>query len=374
MLCQSAHETEFPATGLEGNAAAHSQTVRGTSDERLQLYDGPPSGGARRGAKLAETPAILLRGGSGHRRAGQPIDNEALGEGSLDTKTKLRTLSLMRTFLVSSLCLLAALVAVSVTAANPESVAPSGTIAAGGPGIRGIYLIPASGRPPRRVGAPDGPVESVDFSPDGRRVAFAGSNGLWVMRRDGSRAKLIFDTRRKQYVPTQVAWSPDGRRLVFISNEQLFTISATGIGIKWLTTGAAAPDWSADSRRIVFVRNPARSTGVGMISSIDSDGHNLRAIVRGADPDVSPDGSKLVFWRSGGGIYVVPIGGGRPKLVLRHGLHPEWSPAGRHLAFARHVFCDAACEDRVFIAPANGGKAKAYGPWIVDIGPLSWSR
>ncbi len=220
VLCQSAHETEFPATGLEGNAAAHSQTVRGTSDERLQLYDGPPSGGARRGAKLAETPAILLRGGSGHRRAGQPIDNEALGEGSLDTKTKLRTLSLMRTFLVSSLCLLAALVAVSVTAANPESVAPSGTIAAGGPGIRGIYLIPASGRPPRRVGAPDGPVESVDFSPDGRRVAFAGSNGLWVMRRDGSRAKLIFDTRRKQYVPTQVAWSPDGRRLVFISNEQ----------------------------------------------------------------------------------------------------------------------------------------------------------
>ncbi len=291
----------------------------------------------------------------------------------LDRRDSPRTLSLVRT-VVLSLCLVAALVAVSATAAKPESPAPKGTIAVWGPGYpTRIYLIPAGGGPAHRVVAPDAPDGWIDFSPDGRRIAFAGGNGIWVMARDGSRAKLIFDTRRKSYDPAQVAWAPDGRRLAFTSHEQLFTISTSGTGLSLVTNAAADPEWSADSRRIVFVRNPTESTGVGMISSIESDGRNLRGIVVGADPDVSPDGSKLAFSRSGA-IYVAPLRGGKPKLVLRKGSNPEWSPQGRYLAFTRIVFCgDAACDGRVFIAPAAGGKATAHGPRLVDIGPLSWS-
>jgi len=67
--------------------------------------------------------------------------------------------------------------------------------------------------------------------------------------------------------------------------------------------------------------------------------------------------------------------GGKPKLVIRNGERPEWSPDGRYLAFTRQVVCgDAVCSGRVFIVRATGGKARAIGPEIFDIGPLSWSK
>ncbi len=293
----------------------------------------------------------------------------------MDSHSRRRTLGLVRVFLPGGLSLVSAVVAVSATTGG-GSAGPSGTIAAWGPGYpERIYLIPAGGGPVRRVITPDAASDGADLSPDGCRIAFAGFNGIWVMRRDGSRARLIFDTRRQPYFPRRPAWSPDGRKLVFESQDELVTISASGTGVRRLTTGAAQPDWSADGRRIVFVRNPSRSTGVGMISSIGTDGRGLRPIVRGAEPDVSPNGSKLAFFRPNGGIGVVPIEGGRRKLVLRNGGSPERSPDGHHLAFTRWVSCGhAACAGRVFVAPASGGKAKAYGPEIVDIGPLSWSR
>jgi Tol biopolymer transport system component len=276
------------------------------------------------------------------------------------------------------ICFASALVALTVTGCGAGSGGPRGTIAVADDTL---YLIPASGGYARRVtvAIADGPLGGVDLSPDGRRIAFAGESGIWVMRRDGSRARLIFDTRRALYNPGNVAWSPDGRRLAFDSYlsgvYEVFTISAGGASVRLVATAASQPAWSPDGRRIVFVREPD-----GIIYTIGVDGRGLRAIVRGVEPTVSPDGLKLAFGRRArpgyaGGIYVVPIAGGRPKLLARGGSYPEWSPDGRYLAFTRIVECGhAACSDRVFVVSAAGGSARAYGPKIVDLGPSSWSR
>lgn len=110
-----------------------------------------------------------------------------------------------------------------------------------------------------------------------------------------------------------------------------------------------------------------------LIQSIEIDDRKVRSIVRGRDPDVSPDGAKLAFAQRKG-IYVMPLEGGKPRLIITRGEHPEWSPDGRYLAFTRRVKCgEAGCSGRVFLVRATGGRARAIGPRIFEIGPLSWS-
>lgn len=258
------------------------------------------------------------------------------------------------------------------------------------PGPGGVIAVPAEVDSPviflvyprsgitRRVTAPDY-VLSVDLSPDRRRLAVAGTTGVWVMRLDGRGAKRIVDLRNQRFGASDVEWSPEGRRLAFVRGRTLFTASADGANIKRLVQHADSPDWTPDGRRIVFVRNPDASSGNGIVASIRTDGRALKRVVRAGKwygPRVSPDGSRLAFYRSGSsGIFVSSAHGGPVRRLLASGSQPEWSPDGRFIAFARNTRCGhAVCEGRIFVVDANGGKARGYGPVITDIGALSWSR
>jgi Tol biopolymer transport system component len=258
-------------------------------------------------------------------------------------------------------------------AGGTSAAGPTGTIAvAGGTKPRTIYVIsPASGRT-RTVRAPDVSI-NLDLSPDGARIAIAGSTGLWVMNRDGSRA------RRIGAGAGDVVWSPGARRLAIVRDELLLTVASGGGRATRVTAHAEAPDWWPDGKRILFVRNPERSSRDGVVSAIGAGGRDLRRIVANGTwygPRVSPDGSRLAFYRNGvPGIYVASTRGGRPRLFIRNGTRPEWSPDGRYLAFTRDVRCsEALCSGRIFVVPISGGKPRPYGPAIPDIGGLSWSR
>jgi Tol biopolymer transport system component len=272
-------------------------------------------------------------------------------------------------------CLAVSLLALPASAGGTRASSPSGHLAAGG---AAIYVISPSSGAARRVHAPD---HVIDFrlSRDGRRIAVAGLTGIWLMKRDGSGARRVFDGRNLTLEAGHVTWSFDGRRLAFVRGDSLFTMLTNGTGIKRLTRHADAPDWWPNGRQIVFVRNPQRSSRNGTISAVRSDTGVLRRIVasgRWYGPRVSPDGSRVAFYRNGvPGIYVASTKGGTVRLFIRNGSHPEWSPDGRYLAFTRDIRCtEGGCTSRVFIVPAAGGAARAYGPLIFDVGSLSWGR
>jgi Tol biopolymer transport system component len=215
----------------------------------------------------------------------------------------------------------------------------------------------------------------ADLSHDGRKIAASGYDAIWVFARSGAGARRIAPAGPSASPPSDPSWSPNGRELAFARDEGLFTVATSGKNVKRIFSGwVYAPDWSPTGNEIVFVRNPAPRTGAGVIHSIRPDGRKLRAIVWGGHPDVSPNGSKLAFARRDG-IYVVPMAGGKPMRIIGNAEHPEWSPDGSYLAFTRNVKCsEAGCSGRVFIVRATGGRARAIGPSIFDIGPLSWSR
>lgn len=250
---------------------------------------------------------------------------------------------------------------------------PDGTIAViGGGQARRIYLVsPASGAT-RRVVAPDD-VVALAFSPDGKRIAFSGLTGVWLMASDGSHARRIVDERNAEALAGALDWSPDGKRLAFVRDGVLFTMSADGKDERRVIARADAPDWAGE--RIVFVRNPESSSRNGTISAVRPDGSGLRRVVsrgRWFAPRVSPDGSKLAFFRNGvAGVYVAA--GGKTRRVVRDGTQPTWSPDGRFLAFVREAKCRGeVCPARINVMPANGGTARAIGPALGDMGALSW--
>jgi Tol biopolymer transport system component/predicted Ser/Thr protein kinase len=69
-------------------------------------------------------------------------------------------------------------------------------------------------------------------------------------------------------------------------------------------------------------------------------------------PAFSPDGARIAFRseRDGGGIYIVPVLGGEPRLLVRDGLRPRFSPDGRQI-----VYGVGTAGGQLFVVPASGG-------------------
>ena len=178
-------------------------------------------------------------------------------------------------------------------------------------GVPGLYRINASGtsRTPLRGGFYLG--EGPDWSPNGSQIVFA----RWLETEDsrsrrfgldivvasanGTAPRVLIEHSDKWSWPTNPKWSPDGHRIAFIN-----TGATAGIRI-----------FITDTRPRPFKTGHAvpGSDGAGSVSW-------------------SPSGDELLFVLSSG-VYRVPVKGGTPRLVMRHGHSPVWSPDGRHIAY-----------------------------------------
>jgi len=203
-----------------------------------------------------------------------------------------------------------------------------------------------------------------DWSPDGNTIVFNSDrrkgtgNGfdLYTINSEGSGLTQITDTAESEEAPI---WSPDGKRILYSSyltedNSELFLINPDGSGKKRVTNSPKQDGhakFAPDGKSIVF--NSRRD---------EQDGYELyemnlatSAITRltefdGWDtyPDISPDGSKIVWRRilaSGGSsrsgrnseVFVMNRDGTNPVNISNHedfDGYPAWSPDGSKIVFA----------------------------------------
>jgi dipeptidyl aminopeptidase/acylaminoacyl peptidase len=73
-----------------------------------------------------------------------------------------------------------------------------------------VWTVPAAGGTPERLTKADGYDAYPDYSPDGTRIVFGRSDGLYVMDADGTNAHRIL--QGGWFTPR---WSPDGRRIAY---------------------------------------------------------------------------------------------------------------------------------------------------------------
>jgi TolB protein len=219
-----------------------------------------------------------------------------------------------------------------------------------------------------------------DWSPDGRWVVYSSyrddSVELWVLDLSSGVSRPL---THNGAVNVEPRFSPDGKRLTFVSTQfnrrfHVFTADVNDDGlanVKRLTGESKSelpryyyspydheinPVWSRDGRDIIYVSNRNHIYGTGgfwrTASDVDAGqlqgmgpretGHEFHYEETNwkARPDVSPDGSRLVYssyaGRSWHNLWVMPVKGG-DAFPIAYGdwdqTYPRWSPDGTRVAF-----------------------------------------
>lgn len=186
------------------------------------------------------------------------------------------------------------------------------------------------------------------FSPDGQWILFSsnrsGNLDLWKLSTSNGAIHRITEDPADDWDP---AFMPDGRQIIWSSSRsghfEIWICSADGTGARQLTNDgfdAENPTATSDGQWVVY--NSTNPSGSG-IWKIRFDGTGATRLVPGtwSTPDVSPDGSHVVF-RTGTvprAVWVASTADGRvvgSPIELsgdnRNG-RPRWMPDGRSLLF-----------------------------------------
>ncbi|HEY7793832.1 MAG TPA: hypothetical protein VIA10_07500 [Gaiellaceae bacterium] len=216
----------------------------------------------------------------------------------------------------------------------------------------------------------------VALSSDRRTVAYASLTGIRLVDAATGRSSRL---RTPPGVAIDPIFARRSRTLYFLHSPSSTRVrydlwsSALSGRLTRHTRGADLQmiDVSADERRVVFARDFSERGGRIYVAGLDA--RAARQIATGFNPSLSPDGRQVVY-TADDGIRLVGVEGGRSRLVGSRGDHATFSPDGSSLAFLDYTRCldHAYCLQRVFVAPAAGGRARPAGPELADPGRLAW--
>jgi Tol biopolymer transport system component len=165
-----------------------------------------------------------------------------------------------------------------------------------------------------------------DFSPDGRRIAFAsdrsGSVEIWVCDSDGAHPRQL--TSYGHSGTGSPRWSPDGTRIAFDSNVEgryeIYVVGADGGTPKRLTEMGhtnVIPAWSRDGRWIYFTSLRDNTNDIWKVPV--SGGAAIQVASRGGSVAESPDGHFLYYLTAedkNSHLWEKPVNGGAERKVI----------------------------------------------------------
>ncbi len=195
----------------------------------------------------------------------------------------------------------------------------------------------------------------IDWSPDGKSIAFSGPSGIYLLSPDNSAVRRIVETPAgaEDWGPQ---FSPDGQQLMFARNHQvgepdeLWIVSAAGGEPTRLLSErgriSSPPKWSSDGRSAVFSSNRTGHPSLFRVSLSTPD--TAVAVTQAGslawDPDISRHGHRLAYERLLRSLSIWELdlsesADKRPYLTVSstsdtdQGPGPQFSPDGQRLAY-----------------------------------------
>jgi WD40 repeat protein len=200
-------------------------------------------------------------------------------------------------------------------------------------------------------------VLSLDWSPDGTKLALAvtsfGSanpaNGIHVVDLATGRDRQLRTCRPPECGWLDLDWSPDGRTLAYVASGAIYLIrpgAAEAAAEPRRLVRGDRPSWSPDGRWIAFARTGPSGRSLHLIRPDGSNGHLL--LRSGSAPAWSPDGRTIMYRRecrmmmtTPAGVDVTPprlrrcIDFGASPVPFERRIGPAiWSPDGTKIAFS----------------------------------------
>ncbi len=186
------------------------------------------------------------------------------------------------------------------------------------------------------------------LSPDGQRIAFYAyyDNGrtwsIHTMNIDGGDRKRL--THLKNARDSSPSWSPDGKTIIFSRSfqgqYQIWRMNVSGGEKRPVRKLSGLDSKFTPDGRIVY---SSHWNETGEICIADPDGLNNRQITRNSfkdgHPEVSPDGSRILFYSDRDGnyeLYIMNRNGSGIQRLTNHPAHDwngSWSPDGKWIAF-----------------------------------------
>lgn len=248
---------------------------------------------------------------------------------------------------------------------------------------------------------PAAPAQAT-FPDKNGRIAFRGflnedrsSGAVFTINPDGSGKRQV-TFPEEGFVDRNPDISPDGRRIAFEREgpdyDEVFVVDVDGSDLTWLTrhgpadfcfelsgTCSGSPAWTPDGRHIVFksARGPVVDGYVELqaLFIMRADGTHVRQLTQLAtprlgedsDPQVSPDGRRIVFERRNvrtaqpeGGIalWILNLRTGRERRITPYALSagdtPDWSPDGKRILFHNNQAQEPNVSANLYTVRPNG--------------------
>ena len=195
-----------------------------------------------------------------------------------------------------------------------------------------ILRVPAEGGKPKELVTIDEELDSLDWSPDRKRIVFSYSitpkeypnvteylrerlSGINVILADGGKPKKLIPAEKKGVVFWSPRWSLDGKKIAFRTYNQNAWEKG---GEKEIGLGI----WTID----------AEGGEPKLIAKLDRDGYKLCW---------TPDGKYIVYEERIKGmdfeLCKVPAEGGEPEKMNIRGRSAVFSPDGKKIAFSRRL-------------------------------------
>jgi serine/threonine protein kinase len=234
-----------------------------------------------------------------------------------------------------------------------------------------LLMVNRGGQVLRELGRPLTEIKAIKVSPDGERVAFECSPGVW-----------IFDFRRENatHLVNEIAhvrsphWSSDGKLLGFVGYEIGFE---TGRLYTQPSDSSASPeksvavwpdwDWSPDGDKIVYSTQHGGNSRDILVTSRRSGTTAGIATTRFWEdkPEVDPSGRYLAYQSDESGraeIYVrtFPAGSGKWLVSANGGRFPHWGSHGTELFYLQGETLVAATVSTTGTFQVEGPSAKLF--------------